>query len=225
MTFWPCWATSYPRSSTRRRRGGRRKTFVCHATWRGAIVWWAGWWSPSSCWPSCHSLSVRSASRASATTATIATGAGQQQNWILKCLQGVRAHPLAACGVATLCCSPPALLEAVSLTVVTGRRWRTEAFGTDTVFRRGGSLYDAGMRSQMGDYYNLSVGADEFNALGNPLGFSPAPQCVTGDHSSFVAVIDAGVSAARADQLARLLVEGGFLHRQVRRPPSLPPTP
>ena len=121
--------------------------------------------------------------------------------------------------MATLCCSPPALLEAVSLTVVTGRRWRTEAFGTDTVFRRGGSLYDAGMRSQMGDYYNLSVGADEFNALGNPLGFSPAPQCVTGDHSSFVAVIDAGVSAARADQLARLLVEGGFLHRQVRRPP------
>jgi hypothetical protein len=27
--------------------------------------------------------------------------------WILKCLQGGRAHPLAACGVATLCCSPP----------------------------------------------------------------------------------------------------------------------
>jgi hypothetical protein len=92
------------------------------------------------------------------------------------------------------------------------------------VFRRGGSLYDAGMRSQMGDYYNLSVGADEFNALGNPLGFSPAPQCVTGDHSTFVAVIDAGVSAARADQLARLLIEGGFLHRQVRRSPSLPPS-
>jgi hypothetical protein len=29
--------------------------------------------------------------------------------WFLKCLQGGRAHPLAACGLATLCCSPPAL--------------------------------------------------------------------------------------------------------------------
>ena len=28
----------------------------------------------------------------------------------LKCLQGGRAHPLTACGVVTLCCSPPALL-------------------------------------------------------------------------------------------------------------------
>jgi hypothetical protein len=28
----------------------------------------------------------------------------------LKCLQGGRVHPLAACGVATLCCSPPELL-------------------------------------------------------------------------------------------------------------------
>ena len=27
---------------------------------------------------------------------------GVQQDWILKCLQGVRAHPLAACAVATL---------------------------------------------------------------------------------------------------------------------------
>ena len=35
----------------------------------------------------------------------------QQQDWILKCVQGGRAHPLAACGVATLCCSPPAMLE------------------------------------------------------------------------------------------------------------------
>jgi hypothetical protein len=30
----------------------------------------------------------------------------QQQDWILKCQQGRRAHPLAACGVAVLCCSP-----------------------------------------------------------------------------------------------------------------------
>jgi hypothetical protein len=37
-------------------------------------------------------------------------GPRQTQNWFLKCLQGGRAHPLAACGVATLCCSPPALL-------------------------------------------------------------------------------------------------------------------
>jgi hypothetical protein len=35
----------------------------------------------------------------------------QQQDWILECLQGGRTHPLAACGVATLCCSPPALLD------------------------------------------------------------------------------------------------------------------
>lgn len=28
-------------------------------------------------------------------------------------------------------------------------RWRTAPFGVDTVFRRGGSLYDAGMRSQV----------------------------------------------------------------------------
>ena len=35
----------------------------------------------------------------------------QQQDWILKRVQGGRAHPLAACGVATLCCSPPAMLE------------------------------------------------------------------------------------------------------------------
>ena len=30
----------------------------------------------------------------------------QQQDWILKCLQGGRVHPLAACGVAALCSSP-----------------------------------------------------------------------------------------------------------------------
>ena len=30
----------------------------------------------------------------------------QQQDWILKCLQGGRAYPLAACAVATLCSSP-----------------------------------------------------------------------------------------------------------------------
>ena len=36
----------------------------------------------------------------------------QKQNWFLKCLQGGRAHRLAACGVATLCCCVgPALLE------------------------------------------------------------------------------------------------------------------
>ena len=29
----------------------------------------------------------------------------QKQYWFLKCLQGVRVRPLAACGVATLCCS------------------------------------------------------------------------------------------------------------------------
>ena len=34
-----------------------------------------------------------------------------RQDWFLKCLQGGRAHPLAVCGVATLCCSPPASLE------------------------------------------------------------------------------------------------------------------
>jgi hypothetical protein len=95
------------------------------------------------------------------------------------------------------------------------RRWRTEPFGVDPVFRRGGSLYDAGERGRLGDYYNTSVGSAVFNALGNPLGFSPAPACVTGDDSTFVAVVDAGVTAARADQLARQLIEGGFLHRQL----------
>jgi hypothetical protein len=30
----------------------------------------------------------------------------QKQDWVLECLQGGRARPLAACGVATLCCSP-----------------------------------------------------------------------------------------------------------------------
>jgi hypothetical protein len=36
----------------------------------------------------------------------------RQQDWILMCLQGGRARPLTAYGVATLCCSPPgALLE------------------------------------------------------------------------------------------------------------------
>jgi hypothetical protein len=29
----------------------------------------------------------------------------KQQDWILECLQGGRTRPLAACGVATLCCS------------------------------------------------------------------------------------------------------------------------
>jgi hypothetical protein len=33
----------------------------------------------------------------------------QQQDWFWKGLQGGRAHPLAACGAATLWCSPPAL--------------------------------------------------------------------------------------------------------------------
>jgi hypothetical protein len=32
------------------------------------------------------------------------------QDWILQTLQGGRAYPRAACAVATLCCSPPALL-------------------------------------------------------------------------------------------------------------------
>jgi hypothetical protein len=44
----------------------------------------------------------------------------QQQDWVLKCLQGGRAHPLAACGVATLCCPPPAL-EPVAATRAEGR--------------------------------------------------------------------------------------------------------
>ena len=39
----------------------------------------------------------------------------QQQDWFLECLQGGRAHPLAASGVATLCCSPPTLLETETL--------------------------------------------------------------------------------------------------------------
>jgi hypothetical protein len=34
-------------------------------------------------------------------------GTRQQQDWILMCMQGGRAHHLADCGVATLCCSPP----------------------------------------------------------------------------------------------------------------------
>jgi acyl-CoA synthetase (AMP-forming)/AMP-acid ligase II len=33
---------------------------------------------------------------------------GQQQDWIVKCQEGGRAHLLAVCGVATLCCPPPA---------------------------------------------------------------------------------------------------------------------
>ena len=33
----------------------------------------------------------------------------QQQDWILKWLLGVRAHPLTACAVAMLCCSQTAL--------------------------------------------------------------------------------------------------------------------
>jgi hypothetical protein len=43
------------------------------------------------------------------------------------CLQGGRAHPLAACGVATRCYSPPALLdtETTSFTL----RFETEAGG------------------------------------------------------------------------------------------------
>jgi hypothetical protein len=36
----------------------------------------------------------------------------RKQDWILKCLQGLRAHPFAACRLTTLCCSPPALLAA-----------------------------------------------------------------------------------------------------------------
>jgi hypothetical protein len=36
---------------------------------------------------------------------------GEQQDWILMRRQGGRAHPLAACGVATLCCSPPRCWE------------------------------------------------------------------------------------------------------------------
>lgn len=102
-------------------------------------------------------------------------------------------------------------------------RWHTTPFGTDTVFRRGGSLYDAGLRSRMEEFYNTSAGSAEFNALGNPLGFSTAPACVTGDDSTFVAVVDASVTAARADQLARLLIEGGFLHRRVRSTPNPSP--
>ena len=102
-------------------------------------------------------------------------------------------------------------------------RWHTTPFGTDTVFRRGGSLYDAGLRSRMDEYYNTSAGSAEFNALGNPLGFSTAPACVTGDDSTFVAVVDASVTAARADQLARLLIEGGFLHQRVRT--NIPQSP
>jgi len=93
------------------------------------------------------------------------------------------------------------------------------------VFRRGGSLYDAGLRSRMDEYYNTSAGSAEFNALGNPLGFSTAPACVTGDDSTFVAVVDASVTAARADQLARLLIEGGFLHQRVRTSIPHPPSP
>jgi hypothetical protein len=38
----------------------------------------------------------------------------QQQDRFLKSLQGGRAHPRTACGVVTLCCSPPALLATLT---------------------------------------------------------------------------------------------------------------
>jgi hypothetical protein len=38
----------------------------------------------------------------------------QQQDWFLKGLQGGRAHPLAACRVATLCCSGETALETLN---------------------------------------------------------------------------------------------------------------
>ena len=45
--------------------------------------------------------------------ATSKADPGQQQDWILKCLQDGRAHLLAACAVATLCCLPSLKIETV----------------------------------------------------------------------------------------------------------------
>jgi hypothetical protein len=57
--------------------------------------------------------------RTTHTPRTVSAGgrkvAARSQDWILKCLQGGRAHPLKACAVATLCCSPPVLLAPKNL--------------------------------------------------------------------------------------------------------------
>ena len=45
------------------------------------------------------------ASLSSITDDSIQVNSRLKQDWILKCLQGGRVHPLAARGVATLCCS------------------------------------------------------------------------------------------------------------------------
>jgi hypothetical protein len=75
--------------------------------------------------PHAPSLSARRSSLASTCfrePCTLRRGAGnataapidvwlqqQHQDWFLKCLLGGGAHPLAACGVAALCCSAPRL--------------------------------------------------------------------------------------------------------------------
>jgi hypothetical protein len=41
----------------------------------------------------------------------------KQQDWILMCLQGGRAHLLTACGVATLCCCSPKVRVGVGVRV------------------------------------------------------------------------------------------------------------
>jgi hypothetical protein len=51
------------------------------------------------------------------TAATSKVEPRRKQDWFFECLQGERAHALAACGVATLCCPSPALLETETLTV------------------------------------------------------------------------------------------------------------
>ena len=55
--------------------------------------------------PPPHRLSAARACETATSKAEPRQGAEPWQDWFLKCL-GRRAHPLAACGMATLCCSP-----------------------------------------------------------------------------------------------------------------------
>jgi hypothetical protein len=70
----------------------------------------------------------------------------EQQDWILRCVQGGRAHPLAACGVGTLCSSPPALLETETLTRSPPR---VAQGGKTEALQKSRDLFDGAMRGMI----------------------------------------------------------------------------
>ncbi|GLI62029.1 hypothetical protein VaNZ11_004606, partial [Volvox africanus] len=85
-------------------------------------------------------------------------------------------------------------------------------YGVDPIFLRSSSLYREDLSSKLSWYYNTSD-PSEVSPTGTPYGFSARP--LLGRTPGFPVLLESGLSASRAAQMVRYLVDGNYLdHRQ-----------